>query len=409
MTHVDMIRRRLRTLTFLEWLPGGLMFPVVAPLLLERGVDPVQIGMIFAVHAIVSAGFELPAGLLADLYGRKPVALCGAITKTVGLGVLALGAGLGAMVAAGALIGASRAALSGTAESWFVDQASPAPEEVPRGLAGAEAGLGTGIASGALAGGLLPLAGPQAGISATAVPIALACALAAVHGIAIAVLMTGPPHRRTAGASPGNRAVFQHFGDTIRRPAVRAVLYAGCGAGMVAGALETLWPVSAIRLLGAQTAPTFYSVVIVCGMTLSAFAATYLTKIAQSFGPVRIVLILMIVAAVGCATLMPLASPVALAAAFVTFHAALAGSTPTTGGWLHSMVTDDHRASTVSAVALSGAIGAGIGATAVPAIAGTHGEWFAWVTVAGAFLLASLPLILRYGPRLVTPEIHSGA
>jgi MFS family permease len=72
---VDPIRR-YALLSFLQWLPVGLMMVPMVLLLLERGFTLVEVAFIGAVSSVTVAVLELPTGGLADVVGRRPVLSC---------------------------------------------------------------------------------------------------------------------------------------------------------------------------------------------------------------------------------------------------------------------------------------------------------------------------------------------
>jgi len=79
---------RLLALALACWGLGEGMFIYIEPLYLRQlGADPVVIGSILAIAAAAAGLAHIPAGYLADRYGRKPVLLAG---WAVGLGAVLL-------------------------------------------------------------------------------------------------------------------------------------------------------------------------------------------------------------------------------------------------------------------------------------------------------------------------------
>ena len=58
-------------LSGLQWLPVGLVIPVLVLMLRARGLELPVIGGLFAVYTIVVIVLELPTGSLADVLGRR--------------------------------------------------------------------------------------------------------------------------------------------------------------------------------------------------------------------------------------------------------------------------------------------------------------------------------------------------
>ena len=59
----------------LLWLATALPAPLLVLLVQNRGVTLGQIGLLFGVYALTAAVCEVPSGMLADSWGRKPTAL----------------------------------------------------------------------------------------------------------------------------------------------------------------------------------------------------------------------------------------------------------------------------------------------------------------------------------------------
>ncbi|EST34185.1 hypothetical protein N566_18745, partial [Streptomycetaceae bacterium MP113-05] len=152
-------RRRYATVTFLFWLPIGLVIPSQVLLLTERGMGLGAVAGLFAVHSLTVAALELPTGGLSDVIGRRVVlAGAGALNLTA-YTLLALGTRAWVLVAAMVCMGAGRALSSGPAEAWYVDtvQAYSGPgAELRRGLARGGAASATALALGTLCGGGIP-------------------------------------------------------------------------------------------------------------------------------------------------------------------------------------------------------------------------------------------------------------
>ena len=75
--------RRLVGLTALRWLPVGLTTPITVLLAQARGLSLAEIGLLFTVHGVVVMALELPTGGLADVLGRRPVVVAGALLHVV--------------------------------------------------------------------------------------------------------------------------------------------------------------------------------------------------------------------------------------------------------------------------------------------------------------------------------------
>src|SRR6185312_11862993 len=87
--------RRLVGLTALRWLPVGLTTPITVLLAQARGLSLAGIGVLFTVHGVVVTAMELPTGGLADVLGRRPVVVAGALLHIASCLLYATATGFG--------------------------------------------------------------------------------------------------------------------------------------------------------------------------------------------------------------------------------------------------------------------------------------------------------------------------
>ncbi len=81
-------RRHIRVFQlhqFLDRFAMGLTIAVVALALTDRGMDLLQISLLFGVYSLATVAMELPFGSLADNIGRKPVFLAAVISSLISL------------------------------------------------------------------------------------------------------------------------------------------------------------------------------------------------------------------------------------------------------------------------------------------------------------------------------------
>jgi hypothetical protein len=143
---VDPIRR-YTLLSFLQWLPVGLMMVPMVLLLLERGFTLAEVAFIGAVSSITVAVLEQPTGGLADVVGRRPVFIVSALAHMVALVILGLAASMALLLVSAGLRGLARALSTGPYEAWYVDAAKALkPDEDDT------AHLTSGLARGEMAG-----------------------------------------------------------------------------------------------------------------------------------------------------------------------------------------------------------------------------------------------------------------
>src|SRR3954468_17296523 len=214
--------RRLVALTVLRWLPVGLQAPITVLLAQSRGLSLAEIGVLFTVHGAVVVVLELPTGGLADVLGRRPVVVAGAVLYLLSCLVFATATSFPGFLAGVLLLGLGRALDSGPVEAWYVDtvhRIDPAADVAP-GLAKHGAADGGSLAVGAVVGGLLPALLGGAGATGLALPYLGAAVLDVVFIAVVLRLLTEdrPPREGSVAASlaAGARAVPAAGADSVR-------------------------------------------------------------------------------------------------------------------------------------------------------------------------------------------------
>ena len=149
---------RYVALSGLQWLPIGLVAPVLVLLLRARGLELPVIGAIFAVYTVVVIVLELPTGSFADVLGRRRTLMLARILSVASLAGMAVATDAVQFGAVMAFAGVARALQSGPLEAWYVDSVRVADPEadVRRGISRAWAVEAAALATGAIIGGLLP-------------------------------------------------------------------------------------------------------------------------------------------------------------------------------------------------------------------------------------------------------------
>lgn len=393
--------RRLVGLTALRWLPVGLTTPITVLLALSRGLSLREVGLLFTVHGLVVLALELPTGGLADVLGRRPVVVAGAVLHLLSCLVYATASSFAGFLAGVLLLGVGRALDSGPVEAWYVDtvHALDPDADVAPGLARHSAADGAGLALGAVVGGALPalLDGPDA----LALPYLVAAALDVLFVAAVLRLLheERPPRAGSvrAALAAGARQVPATVGGAVRLsltdgPMRRVLLLTAVGGvGLVA--CELLGPVRFSELAGGpDDGAAVYGTVLAAAFAVAALAAMGATPLRRllrgSTGVTCAVL-----AVLGGVSLAALAGPDLLAVAalaFAGYYVAHGAGWPLLSAVLHSRVTAAHRATAVSAMSLAMAVGGLLGNLLVPLV----GPDTAFLAVGGVVLLSGL-LCLR--------------
>ena len=395
--------RRLVGLTALRWLPVGLTTPIIVLLAQSRGLSLGEIGVLFTVHAAIVIALELPTGGLADVLGRRPVVVAGAVLHLLSCVVYATATSFAGFLAGVVLLGLGRVLDSGPVEAWYVDNVhriDPDADVAP-GLSWHSAADGGGLAIGAVIGGLMPALLGGVGGHALALPYGAAAVLDLLFIAAVVRLMTEdrPPRTGTgrAALAGGLRAVPATVGGAVRlsvtdRP-MRLVLLLTAVGGVGLVGCELLGPVRFAGLAGdPDDGAAVYGVVLAISFgtaALGAMAAPALRRVLG--GSTRVTCaVLAVLGAVGLAAL---AGPDVLglaAAGFAAYYVAHGAAWPLLSAVLHSRVSAAVRATAVSAMSLAMALGGILGNSVVPWLADGVSTDVAFLVVAGVVLLSTV-------------------
>ncbi|WP_418442405.1 MFS transporter [Candidatus Allofournierella excrementavium] len=150
-----MFDKRHGLLLFLNGLSSGLLSPLLTLLLLDRGLSLAAVPLAVGLYSAVAVIFEVPSGMAADRWGRKNCFLVSQALLLPGLGLLALGQGMAAVLAAMAFHGLARAFSSGSLDALVVEEflLKNGAGALPRCTARVSALTSIGLAMGCLAGG----------------------------------------------------------------------------------------------------------------------------------------------------------------------------------------------------------------------------------------------------------------
>ncbi|WP_157944079.1 MFS transporter [Blastococcus atacamensis] len=393
--------RRLVGLTALRWLPVGLTTPIMVLLAQSRGLSLAEIGLLFTVHGAVVILLELPTGGLADVLGRRPVVIAGAVLHLVSCLVHATASSVGGFLVGVLLLGLGRVLDSGPVEAWYVDTVhgiDPDADVAP-GLARHSAADGGGLALGAVVGGSLP--GLLGGGNALAAPYLAAAVLDLVFiGAVLRLLSESRPPRvgsaRTALAQ-GLRAVPATVGGAVRLsvgdgPMRLVLLVTGIGGvGLVA--CELLGPVRFGELAGGpDDGAAVYGVVLAIAFAAAAAGAMATPALRRLLrGSTRATCAALSV--LGGLALAAVAGPdvlVVVATGFVLHYVAHGSAWPLLSAVLHTRVTAAQRATAVSAMSLAMALGGILGNLAIPPLVDRAGPDSGFLVVAGVVGLGAL-------------------
>jgi MFS family permease len=103
--------------------------PIYAIFFLHQGLSYSAVLLLYAVDNLLQTVIEIPSGILADRWGRKPVLLLGAAMQAGGFLLIAFGGGIGWYLVAMALHGMALAFVSGSDAAFLYDSLLAAGRE----------------------------------------------------------------------------------------------------------------------------------------------------------------------------------------------------------------------------------------------------------------------------------------
>ncbi len=205
-----------------------LAYPIYAIMMLESGVTPFGLSVLFVAWSVTALVAEVPSGVLADVYPRRNVLVAASLLKAAGFGCWLAGDGVGIYLAGFVLWGTGGAAASGAREALLFDalaqnhRTSRFGRVYGRGEAVAEFGTVTAF-----------MIGGAAAEFGFGVPLAASVAVSCAVAVLLLVAIKEPP-RAGDGASAPDR-----FVATLR-----------AGMRQVAASRRVAVTVAAMMLLG---------------------------------------------------------------------------------------------------------------------------------------------------------------
>ncbi len=395
------VLRRTLVLTFLRWLPVGLLIPVLVLLPLERGLTLAEYGAAAAAQGLLVLLLELPTGGLADAVGRRPVLLLAGTVELAALGLLVVADSFVLFLTFYLLQGIYRALDSGPLEAWYVDSALAADPhaDIETGLSRATSVLSLAIALGALAGGGLVALGPIGPFSALTVPVlaAVLCEAASVTAVAVLLVEARPP--RGIGALRASlRLVPGAIGGAlglVRRSRVLAALIAVelfWGFGMVT--FESLMPV---RLAEVVSTPAAAAALLgptgSAAWLVSALGAAAVPLLSRRLGAAWTAAGLRVAHGVTVVGMALAAGPVGVIAAYLLCYTVHGAAGPVHSGLLHRQVDGPYRGSVISLNSMVSQPAGAVGMVSLTALAAGASVSVA-LLVGAAVLAAAAPLYL---------------
>jgi MFS transporter, DHA1 family, multidrug resistance protein len=138
---------------FTDMMVYSLVIPVLPSYAMRLGADELTVGVIFGVFSLALLAFSIPAGLLSDRTGRRPLLVAGMLTLAAATVVFALSANVYVLIAARIIQGISGAATWSAGLALLADTYGPGERGEKLGLAMSV--MSVGMLLGPVAGGLI--------------------------------------------------------------------------------------------------------------------------------------------------------------------------------------------------------------------------------------------------------------
>lgn len=262
----------------LFWLVIGLPMALSTLLILERGLDLLQVGLLMGVYSMTVALLEVPTGGLADAIGRKRVSVLAYSVLTVYTGMMLFSFTFPVILGSFILMGVARALSSGALDAWFIDELQRLDPDIdlqpPLAKAGTFSLLSLGLA--AFLGSLIPQyfhvipLGRYQQLTPLAMPFIFAFFLGlALVGVTVLLVKEHREATRVESWKTGFKEVpsIIKTGFSLSRHNTTILLL--LGTTMVSGfsliGLESFWQPHFANLLGDNQENTFFFGIIMGG------------------------------------------------------------------------------------------------------------------------------------------------
>ncbi|RZT27274.1 DHA3 family tetracycline resistance protein-like MFS transporter [Kribbella sp. VKM Ac-2569] len=363
----------------------------------DAGLDPLQMVLVGTTLELTCFLFEIPTGIVADLYSRRLSIVIGFVLIGAGLLLQGLVPAFLAILAAQVLWGVGYTFTSGADQAWITDEIGT--ERVGRVFVRTQQlELAAKIAGTVTAGGL--------GLISLPLPMVISGAGTMLLGLLLAVFMREQNFHRTPREE---RETFRQMAETFkhglavarRRPVVRTLVVISLIAGLSSEAFDRLWSVRLLTfsfptVFGTSDPALWFTLLALAGTALSLGASLLLNRFSaerlQASHPTGILATLAALDVLGM-FLFAFAGNLWLAlAALWLRQIADTVATPIHSGWLNRHVDSRSRATVLSMVSQANAIGQVVGGPPLGALGRTSlrgallGSALIWLPIPALYL-----------------------
>ncbi|TWD82843.1 DHA3 family tetracycline resistance protein-like MFS transporter [Kribbella amoyensis] len=341
----------------------------------DVGLSPLQLVLVGTTLELSCFLFEIPTGIVADLYSRKLSIIIGFVLIGAGFLLQALVPAFLAILAAQVLWGIGYTFTSGADQAWITDEIG-ADRVGPVFVREQQVTL-TGTILGTVTAGAL-------GLIALPVPMTVSGAGMILLGLVLVLVM---PERNFHPTPRAERETFTHLAKTFRtgiavarsRPVVRSLVLISLISGLSSEAFDRLWTVKVLEfrfpeVFGTSDPAFWFTVLALIGTFLALAASLVVNRVSAARvnnlhpnGLLAFLAGLQVVGVIGFALIGSLWF--ALAAMWLS-RVALTLAAPIEAAWLNRNLESGSRATVISMVSQANAIGQVAGGPPLGALAG---------------------------------------
>ncbi len=278
-----------------HWFIPGIFTPVMVLLLLDNGLNLIEVGTVLALYSGTIIVLELPTGGLADAIGRKKVYLVSLGISMMALVVILVSRDFLFFAIGFVILGVARAFSSGSIDAWFVDEFNRKHPSgnLQKALGTANVFIPAGLAAGALVGGFIPTLFGDSAASLTGMGRYSANILAMTIMLIVQFMLTSVmihesigPERR-GSVSQGFKAVPKVLRDAvefgIRDRHTRLLLTAMVAFGFALFSLELLWQPQLKGIIGSDSQSWIFGAVAAGYFAMASMGAALSGKVCDVF------------------------------------------------------------------------------------------------------------------------------
>lgn len=370
------------------------------------GLDPLQLVLVGTVLEIAYMAFEIPTGIVADIYSRRLSVIVGFAVVGTGFVIEGTFPTFGGVLLAQVVWGIGATFLSGATEAWITDEIGTDQ-------------VGAAFLRGSQVGSAMGLLGIVVSVALASIvitlPIILGGALFLALALILAVIMpeTGftPTPRKERDSW---RSLFATFRDGVKlirlRPVLVTILLVSLVFGAYTEGFDRLWRPHILEAFSLPQIAAFDPIVwfgiISAVSTVLSIAATEIVRRRLDLKNTQRLIwaLILLYGGMGVASMVfALAGPFWLAlGAFWVMQVLRTTSGPIFDTWINQQIDSRVRATVISMAGQSNALGQIMLGPAVGAVGRSFGLRAA-LSLSGLVLIGVLPLLRRGQSQTITP------